>query len=225
MPIVTFNSIDTSGNQEKNGESKKIQPSKAVYGGNVRHMGKFGTLGVGLLLGAGWVVLGCKAKPDLSQANAQSMIQAKYDQSPAVSTDLVVNDLGMREGVTAKYWAGIKRYPNGYWADFKLTPDGKKLVKLPDGTDVIQWRPDGPNDTHYAITITTVGTSHPKAVNMGDIQDDGNGKTAEFSEDVNLDGLPDALQGIAHNPGNHLSERKHAHFVLTGGAWSLDSVN
>ena len=26
----------------------------------------------------------------------------------------------MGEGVVAKYWTGLKRYPNGFWADFKL---------------------------------------------------------------------------------------------------------
>ena len=191
----------------------------------MKNAGKLQTLGALALLSAGLAVAGCKSAPDLPQANALSMIQAKYDQSPPVTTDIVVDDLGMREGVTAKYWEGIKKYPNGYWADFKLTPDGAKLVKLANGGDVVQWRPDGPNDPHYSVIMTTVAASHPKAVNPGDVEDSGDGKTMEYSEDVNLDKLPDPLQGIAHNPGNTLSTRRHANFVLANGAWKLDSIN
>ncbi len=186
---------------------------------------KMEVLGALAILSAGLVVAGCKPAPELTQAEATSMIQANYAQSAPANISIVVNDLGMREGITAKYWEGVKKYPNGYWADFKLTPDGKKLVKLADGSDVIQWRPDGPNDPHYAITLTTIAASHSKAVNIGDVENNGNGKTIAFSEDVNLDALPDALQGIAHNPGNTLSTRRDANFVLANGAWKLDSIN
>ena len=48
----------------------------------------------------------------------------------------------MRQGITAKYWKRTTIYPNKFWADFKLTAEGKKVVKLPKGGDVIQWRPD-----------------------------------------------------------------------------------
>ena len=89
----------------------------------------------------------------------------------------VVDDLGMREGITAKYWLGTKKYPNGYWADFALTPDGKKLVKLPNGGDAIQWRPDGPNDAKYAVAMTTVVANHLKARNIEGVEDVGEGKT------------------------------------------------
>jgi hypothetical protein len=178
-----------------------------------------------VLLSAGFVAAGCKSAPDLPQANALSMVQVRYDQSPPTTTNIVVNDLGMREGVTAKYWEGIKKYPNGYWADFKLTPDGAKLVKPAGGGDTIEWRPEGPSDPHFSVTMITVAGSHPKAANAGDVEDDGNGKTMEYSEDVNLDGLPEPLQGIARNPGNRLSARRHANFVLADGAWKLDSIN
>ena len=47
----------------------------------------------------------------------------------------------MRMGVTDKYWDRTKIYPNKFWADFNLTPDGKKALKLQNGGDVIQWRP------------------------------------------------------------------------------------
>jgi hypothetical protein len=190
----------------------------------VENRGKLQTLGALALLSAGLLVSGCKSAPDLSQSAALSLIQANYDQAAPVNTEIVVNDLGMREGVTAKYWEGVKKYPNGYWADFKLTPDGKKLVKLPNGGDVIEWRPDGPNDTRYAVTMVTVAANHMKARNIEDVADSGNGKTVAFIADVNLEGVPDPLQTIAHNPGNTLAIRRHANFALDGGSWKLQSV-
>jgi hypothetical protein len=191
----------------------------------VKKAGKLQILGTLALLSAGLLLGGCKSAPDLTQAQASSLIQANYGQSQPVNTDIVVNDLGMREGVTAKYWQGVKKYPNGYWADFKLTPDGKKLVKLANGGDTIEWRPDGPNDQQYAVTMTTVAANRLKPVNIGDVEDSGDGKTVAFSADVDLAGMPDPLQGIAHNPGNTLSTRRHASFVLANGAWKLDSIH
>ncbi|HEY1767607.1 MAG TPA: hypothetical protein VGG26_08125 [Terracidiphilus sp.] len=187
--------------------------------------GKLKNWGILALSGALLLGAGCKSAPELTQANATSMIQANYDQSAPAPLNIVVDDSGMQEGLAAKYWQGLKKYPNGYWADFKLTPEGKKLVKLSDGTDVIQWRPDGPNDPHYAITLTTTAVNRLKPVNIGDVQDDGTGKSIAFNEDVNLNGLPDPLQGIAHNPGNQLSTPRHANFVLANGVWKLDSIN
>jgi len=46
-----------------------------------------------------------------------------------------------------------------------------------------------------------------------------------FSEAVSLDGVPAALADIAHNPGNKLSTKKTATFVVDGGAWKLQSIN
>ena len=100
-------------------------------------------------MGAGMLLAGCKSAPDLTQADALAMIQAKYDQTPAAGANITVNGLGMRQGVTAKYWERTKKYPNGYWADFKLTPDGKKVLKLASGGDVIQWRPRRPAIRHF----------------------------------------------------------------------------
>jgi hypothetical protein len=191
----------------------------------VKNAGKLQTLGALAFLSVGLLAAGCKSAPDLTQANALAMIQAKYDQTPPVSANIRVNDSGMQAGVTAKYWTGIKKYPNGYWLDLKLTDEGKKLVTLPNGGDVIQWRPDGPSDPGYSIMMTAVAANHLKASNLGDIQDEGNGKTAAFTEDVNLDGLPDPLQSIAHKPGNKLSTRRRASFVLADGAWKLDSIS
>lgn len=178
------------------------------------------------VIGSGILLAGCKSGPPLSKEQALAMIQAKYDAQPAAATNVAVNDLGMQEGVTAGYWLGVKRYPNGYWADFKLTPAGKKVLTLADGSDTIQWRPDEPKQPNYAITVATVVTNHLKARDMGDLQDQpGGSKMADFTEDVVLTGVPDALAGIAHNPGNQLSTKRTAIFVLNNGAWSLQSID
>ncbi len=191
----------------------------------MRNVGKFEVVGALVLFSAGLLSIGCKSAPELTQADATSMIQGNYAQSQPANVNIVVDDLGMRQGITAKYWEGVKKYPNGYWADFKLTPEGKKLVKLASGGDTIEWRPDGPNDPRYSVTLMTVVASRPKIVDIGSVEDNGPGKTVAFSEDVNLDGVPDPLQGIAHNPGNTLSVRRRADFVLANGAWKLDSIH
>ncbi len=178
------------------------------------------------VLGAGLMLAGCKSEPPLSKDQALALIQAKYDAQPAAAASIAVDDLGMQEGVNAKYWIGVKRYPNGYWGDFNLTPDGKKVLTLVDGGDVIQWRPDSPNQPNYAIAILTVATNHLKARDIGDLQDQPGGtKMADYTEDVVLTGVPEPLQGIAHNPGNRLSTKRTAIFVLNNGAWTLQSVD
>jgi hypothetical protein len=116
---------------------------------------------------------GCKSAPPLSQTDALALIQAKYDQSPPQPLTIVLTDQGMQQGVSDKFWQGVKRYPNGYWGDFKLTDLGKKQVKLSDGGDVIQWRPDGPSDLRYAYSMSTVTSNHLKARGLSDIQDVG----------------------------------------------------
>ena len=176
------------------------------------------------LLGAGLMIAGCKSAPDLTQAQALTMIQARYDQSPAEPVSITVNDPGMQQGITAKYWLRTKRYPNGYWADFTITPEGKKVLKLASGGDVIQWRPDNPTDPNFVIVIQTVATNHLKARDVGQIESVADTRVAFFTEDVNLDGIPQPLADIAHNRGNKLSALRQATFVLTNGAWSLQSI-
>jgi hypothetical protein len=199
-----------------------------VYGGKVKNALNLKVFGFLLLAGAGLILAGCKSAPELTQADALKMIQAKYDAMPAVPYNIVVNDQGMTEGFTAKYWVGVKKYPTAYWADFKLTPEGAKLVKLTSG-DVIQWHPDKPKDPHYAITVITLAKYKLKPRDVTDLQDEilpdtPTAKGASFSESVSLDGMPDPLQGIAHNPGNKLSTKRHADFVLDNGAWTLKGI-
>jgi hypothetical protein len=99
-------------------------------------------------------------------------------------------------------------------------------VTLPGGGDVIQWRPESANDINYSLILTTVATDHLKARDVKDPQDEVAGtKTAVYSEAVSLSGVPAPLAAIAHNPGNKLSTKKTATFVLGGGGWVLQSTN
>ncbi len=181
-------------------------------------------LGAMALLGAGLFLGGCKSAPELTQANAQALIQASYDQAPAVGVNITVDDPGMVQGATAKYWTRTLVYPNRFWADFTISPEVKNVVELANGGDVIQWRPESPDDKKFSIVVSTVATNHLKARNIGDIQDEAGGKGADFSESVNLDGVPAPLQDIAHNPGNRLSTKRHANFVVDGTTWKLQSI-
>ena len=197
-----------------------------IYGGNVKIAGKMQVLVALTILGGGLVVAGCKSGPPLTKEQAQALIQAKYDSMPPAPISINVNDQGMGEGVAAKYWLGTRRYPNGYWGDFQLTPEGKKVLTLVSGGDVIQWRPSQPDDPHYAIAINTVATNHLKADDLGDMQDQpGGSKMVDFDEDVVWTGVPEPLQGIGHNPGNSLSTKRTAIFSLQNGAWTLQSIN
>jgi len=190
----------------------------------VRNAVKVQVLGALVLFSAGWWLAGCKAAPELTQTQALALIQADYDHAPGAPFDITVDDRGMQLGVHANYWLGSKRYPNGYWGDFTLTPEGKKAVKLPNGGDVIQWRPERPGDVHYAVVVASLAETHLKARDVGEIQNLGDNKTATFVEDVNLAGLPDALQNIAHQPGNKLSTQRVATFALAGDKWTVKSI-
>lgn len=188
------------------------------------------TLGVGVLLGAGLVMGGCKSAPELSKDQALKMVQDKYDQTAPVGVNILVDDAGMRQGATAgKLWDRTKVYPNKLWADFKLTADGKKAVVLPGGGDTIEWRPASLDDKNYTIVVTTLAANHLKAKDMGDLQDEmlpgaDTAKAGKFTESVNLTGVPQVLQDIAHTPGNKLSTKKQANFALANGEWTLKSI-
>jgi hypothetical protein len=176
------------------------------------------------LLSAGGFLAGCKSAPDLTQDQAKAMIQAKYDSGPGTVFNIAVDDVGMQKGVHANYWAGVKRYPNGYWGDFKLTPDGAKVVKLQSGGDTIQWRPEGPKDPTYTIIVVPLTASKLKLHSMGDVQTIADTRTVTYMEDVDLSNLPAPLQGIAQNPANKLSTKRMATFNLANGAWTLQSI-
>jgi hypothetical protein len=195
----------------------------------VKIMLNWKVLGVLAVMGFGFAGIGCKSAPDLTPAQALAMVQAKYDQTPPVGTTILVNEAGVREGVSAKLWERTKVYPNKLWADFKLTPDGKKAVTLPGGGDVIEWRPANQDDTNYTAVVMTVAANHLRAHDMGELQDEmltgsAAAKEGKYTEGVNLTGVPQALDNIAHHPGNKLSSRKQADFALENGTWTLKSI-
>jgi hypothetical protein len=183
-------------------------------------------LGVLSFLGAGLILSGCKSAPELTQAQAQALIQAKYDQSPAVGINIAVDEKGLATGVGANYWARTKLFPNRFWADFTLTPDGKKVLKLASGGDVIQWRPENAGDKNFSVVVVTLAPHPLKVHDVGDPQDEvGGAKSVVFVESPSLDGVPNPLQQISNGPGNKLSSRHIATFVVDGGAWKLQSIN
>ena len=181
-------------------------------------------VGALVLLCAGCLLAGCKVAPPLTQDLALTMIQAKYNQPPGTAFDIAVDGQGMQQGVAAKYWLGTKRYPNGYWGDFTLTPDGKKALKPANGSDVLQWRPEGPDDPHYAVMVVPLALAQLKARDLGQVETVGGSRTVTYYEDVDLSALPSALQNIAKNPGNQLSTQRTATFVQSNGAWTLKSI-
>lgn len=182
------------------------------------------------LLGAFAVTLsiaGCERKPDLDSLKAQQLLQAEYDQRPATGVMILVDNLGLRQGLDAKYWKLTKVYPNKLWADYTLTDDARKVLKLPDGGDRIQWRPGA--DGKFQFYVLTVAANHLRAHDVQEPEQDSipgaaTSKITAFNESVNLEGVPQPLQNIAHNPGNTLSVRRHAAFVLDAGGWKLQSI-
>ena len=121
----------------------------------------FRVWGAMLLMGAGLAVSGCKSTPELTQADAQKLVQADYDSRPAAGAGIYVNEIGLKQGLNAKYWKLTKVYPNNRWADYALTDDGKKVLKLQDGGDVIHWQPETGNNFHFYVI--TLQTNHFKA--------------------------------------------------------------
>lgn len=186
--------------------------------------------GVMAVVGAGLVVAGCKSAPELTKDQALKMVQDKYDQTPPVGVNILVDDSGMRMGATAKLWDRTKVYPNKLWADFKLTAEGKKAVVLPGGGETIEWRPASLEDKKYSIVVTTTAANHLKAKDMGDLQDEmlpgaDTAKAGRYTEAANLTGVPETLQHIiADNPLNKVSWKKQADFALENGVWVLKRI-
>jgi hypothetical protein len=181
------------------------------------------------LLAAGMALAGCKSAPDLTQSQALALIQTDYDHGTPQGISIQVNNDGMVQGAQAKYWSRTTIYPNKYWADFKLTDEGKKVVTLPSGGDKIEWRPASLDDKNYTYRMVTAQANHLKARDVGDLTDEmvagvDTARGASFTEGVDLTGVPDLLQQIAHSPGNRLSAKRHADFAPVNGAWTVHSI-
>jgi len=85
------------------------------------------------------------------------------------------------------------------------------------------------DDTTYSVIVQTVVANHLKARDLQSVQDEtlpgvSTAKGADYTEGVDLTGVPGPLVDIAHNPGNQLSTKRHADFELDGGAWKLHSI-
>ena len=180
-------------------------------------------------LGSGLLMTGCNSAPDLTTTSAQTLIQADYDKRPGEPATIAVDELGLKQGLNSKLWKLTKVYPNNRWADYVLTDDGKKALKLAGSSDAIQWRPDeGQKDFHFFV-ITTAA-NHMKAKDVADPQDDvvanvQTAKSARFTEVYDWTGVPDSVQTISHNAINRLSTKRVADFALVNGAWTVHSIN
>jgi len=200
---------------------------EAVFGGKKKDMLNRKFFAAVALLGASlaMVVSGCKSAPELTQADAQKMIQAKLDAKDAAPVSLTVDDQGMQMGANAKLWDRTKVYPNRFWADFTLTPEGKKQIKLAGGADVIQWRPESLDDKKFAMVLTTAVVTHSKAKDVqAPSKVSSTSVTVDYSEAIGLEALSDTLQKIAHTPGNKLSTKRTAALSYDGSAWKVDSL-
>ena len=195
----------------------------------MRNVMKLQVAGAMAMLGLGLMAAGCKSVPPLTSDQAQTLIQAKYDQAAPAPITITLKDPGMVQGVTAKYWDRTKVYPNRLWADFTLTPDGKKLISVPGGGDVIQWRPMTVGDKRYSVIVNTVTSTRLKAANVRNIESEmfpGASKAmgCDYDEVVDFTGIPAPLAAIGHNPGNQISIQRHADFALVNGAWVLKTT-
>lgn len=179
------------------------------------------------LAGASLLSAGCKSAPDLTNGNARVLLQADYDGRPAQRLIVMVDRTGLKQGLNAHLWKLTKVYPSQRWADYTLTPEGKAVLDLNGGGDVILWRPDDNGDAHFFVT--TLAATHPRVLQVSEPQEDvvaevHTAKSAYFVEGVNFEGVPQPIQDIAHNPGNTLSTRREADFSLENGAWKVHSI-
>jgi hypothetical protein len=177
---------------------------------------------------ASLLLTGCKSAPDLSKDSAARLIQAHYDGQAPAGITITVDKVGLQQGLTAGYWKLTKIYPKQQgWADYTLTDAGKKVLKLQSAGDVIEWRPGADGEYHFLIVTTNASTMRAKDVQ--DPQDEilADAKTAKsvkYTESVNLTGVPQPLQDIAHNAGNKLSSKKQADLAYEDGAWKVHDV-
>ena len=102
-------------------------------------------------------------------------------------------------------------------------------MSSPTGTYPIVPSAVGTALSNYTVVVMTVASNHLRAHDMGDLQDEmlagsAAAREGKYTEGVNLTGVPQALNDIAHHPGNKLSTRKQADFALENGTWTLKSI-
>ncbi len=166
---------------------------------------------------------GC-SKPELTNEQALALIQAHYDQAQPVVLTFKIDQRALADGNKAKYWGVSKHYPNNLWADFTLTEEGKKLVRLPNGKDVFEWRQDSTGKFQYAMT--TAAPLKLKARDVSEIRKEivpgvkGQGRVVVFKQAYDISSLPSELQNvILDNTSNQLSIKRLADMAFENGAW------
>jgi hypothetical protein len=95
-------------------EKWAVEPICTAMSGQWREReeaGKLRIFGALALLGTALAITGCKSTPELTKADAQALIQAEYDHRPAVGAPIAVQDLGMGQGLIAKYWVKSRSIP------------------------------------------------------------------------------------------------------------------
>lgn len=183
--------------------------------------------GVAAAAMTGLGLTGCRSVPELTPTGAQSLLQAHYDNQPPSGVTIMVGKRGLQQGLTAGYWKLTKVYPNQRWADYTLTPEGKQVLKLAKGGDVIEWRPQQDGEYQFLVVTAAANPMRVKDVQQPEdviLPDAKHAKTVGFNESVNLEGVPQPLQDIAHNPGNRLSQKKQADLSYENGGWKLHGV-
>jgi hypothetical protein len=184
-----------------------------------------GALALGV---AGLLFTGCKSAPELSKDSAQALIQSHLDSQAPSGISITVGKMGLQQGLSAGYWKLTKIYPKqAGWADYTLTPEGQKLIKLSSGGNVIEWRPGGDGEYRFLIQTITANTMRAKDVQNPEneiLPDAKNAKSVRYTESVNMNGIPEPLQKMAHNAGNKLSSKRQADLSYEAGSWKLHGI-
>jgi hypothetical protein len=183
-----------------------------------------------LLAGVAALVTLTGCRPELTNEQALPLIQAHYDQTAAVPLAFQIDQSGLQAGILAKYWTLTKVYPaNKEWGDFTLTADGKKLIKLPNGKDIIEWRQDPAGKFQFALV--TVTPLKFKARDIREIRKEvvpgvkGPGQVVVYMEAHDLTPLPNELQDIIlHNSSNKIAEKRQADMAFENGAWAFHNI-
>lgn len=177
---------------------------------------------------AGLLFTGCKSAPELSKDSAQALIQSHLDSQSPSGITIMVDKMGLQQGLSAGYWKLTKIYPKqAGWADYTLSPQGQKVLKLSSGGNVIEWRPGGDGEYHFLIQTITANTMRAKDVQNPQneiLPDAKHAKSVRYTESVNMDGIPEPLQNMAHNAGNRLSSKRQADLSYEGGSWKVHGI-
>jgi len=128
-------------------------------------------LGALAFLGAGLLLTGCKTAPELTQANAQALIQAKYDQTPAVGVSIAWTNWGLGRAWRPSIGSGPSSIPTDS-GRLHANPRGQ------EGAQAAKWgrcdpvAPESAEDKHFSVIVVTVAANHLKAHDVKEPQDE-----------------------------------------------------